>query len=204
MGLLKKYILIVFLSICAAVPESAADVSTHSFANCGFPDTGQAVCYNATVQSACPVTGFPGQDAEYASSAARLRYTMYVPVAGSSVTVDDLTGLMWVSTGSNNGGTANWTTALTSCENSVYAGYSDWRLPNLKELHSIVNYGASAAPYIDGNAFPNTVSGYWSSTVRVSFSTGALYVDFNSAGMIYHSIKTLNGLRVRCVRGGPP
>jgi hypothetical protein len=29
-----------------------------------LPDTGQTLCYNATVQQPCPVSGFPNQDAE--------------------------------------------------------------------------------------------------------------------------------------------
>jgi hypothetical protein len=33
----------------------------------------------------------------------------------------------------------NWSTAITNCEALVYAGYSDWRLPNYKELMSILN-----------------------------------------------------------------
>ncbi len=34
----------------------------------------------------------------------------------------------------------NWEKALEYAENLEYAGYNDWRLPNVKELHSIVDY----------------------------------------------------------------
>jgi len=200
----KNPLLAAVLLACAAVP-AAADISTHSFANCGFPDTGQTQCYDNSatpVAGTCP-QGNAGQDGDYSPSAATRRYTIHVPVAGSSVTVDNLTGLMWVSTGSNNGTTANWTNALASCEGTNFAGYSDWRLPNIKELHSIVNYGASGSPYIRADYFPNTASGiYWSSTVPPSITANALFVDFNQAGGAYHGIKT-SGLYVRCVRGGP-
>ena len=34
-----------------------------------------------------------------------------------------------------------WHDALAYCENLDLGGHDDWRLPNVKELQSIVNYG---------------------------------------------------------------
>jgi hypothetical protein len=57
-------------------------------------------------------------------------------------TISDVaTGLMW--TESDNGKGLNWKSALKYAENSEFAGYSDWRLPNVKELQSIVDYSYS-------------------------------------------------------------
>ncbi len=62
-------------------------------------------------------------------------------------TISDLaTGLMWSREDSKKG--MNWKDALTwvqekNAEN--YLGYNDWRLPNIKELHSIVDYTRSPA-----------------------------------------------------------
>ena len=54
-------------------------------------------------------------------------------------TVSDLaTGLMWQA--ADDGETRDWEDALSYAENSDYAGYDDWRLPNAKELQSIVDY----------------------------------------------------------------
>jgi hypothetical protein len=54
-------------------------------------------------------------------------------------TVSDLaTGLMWRA--EDDGETRDWEDALYYAENSDYAGYDDWRLPNAKELQSIVDY----------------------------------------------------------------
>ena len=71
-----------FCVLFEAIPVLAVDVSTHSFSNCAFPDTGQITGYTATF----------GEDNDYNSSASKPRYTIYNPVGISSVTVDDLTG----------------------------------------------------------------------------------------------------------------
>lgn len=57
-------------------------------------------------------------------------------------TISDLaTGLMWQKADTGNG--LDWQEALSYCENSELADYSDWRLPNVKELQSIVDYTRS-------------------------------------------------------------
>ncbi len=51
---------------------------------------------------------------------------------------DSATGLMWMK--ADSGITMNWESALGYCENLTLASYNNWRLPNAKELHSIVDY----------------------------------------------------------------
>ena len=54
-------------------------------------------------------------------------------------TISDLaTGLMWQQT--DDGTSKNWEEALNYAENLELANYNDWRLPNAKELQSIVDY----------------------------------------------------------------
>ncbi|MCX5793466.1 MAG: DUF1566 domain-containing protein, partial [Elusimicrobia bacterium] len=62
--------------------------------------------------------------------------------ATSSVTVDNRTGLMWVTNPVDAGisGGPDWEGQITLCEGLSYAGFADWRLPNIKELQSIVDY----------------------------------------------------------------
>ena len=57
-------------------------------------------------------------------------------------TISDLaTGLMWQQ--ADDGQTRDWEDSLAYAESLDYAGYSDWRLPNAKELQSIVDYSNS-------------------------------------------------------------
>ena len=60
---------------------------------------------------------------------------------GDGTITDHATGLMWMQSDNLEG--IDWENALSYAENSEYAGYTDWRLPDVKELQGIVNYGYS-------------------------------------------------------------
>lgn len=198
------------------MPARAVVVSTHSFANCGFPDTGQTVCYSTTTLSPtipvavlpCPVSPayLAGQDGVYTPGAAQPSYTLH-QVSGSFVTVDNRTGLMWVTnpTDAGLGGTYDWAGAIAACESETYAGYTDWRLPNARELESIVDYSKTAAPAINASYFQGTPVDisiyYWTSTTYAQDTTVAWVADF-ADGLVYHDDKA-NANYARCVRAGP-
>ena len=166
---------------------------TGTYLRC-VPDTGQ------------PTPGYTdttGEDCDYNPSATQMSYTDN----GNTVT-DNLTGLMWVENGTSSGcydgNTRTWEQAIAFCENLVYSGYSDWRLPNVKELFSIVEYhvAGTGAPYINQTRFLNTVSSYyWTSTTYVPNTDYAMSVRF-STGIVDYDYKT-NGYYVRPVRAGP-
>lgn len=56
---------------------------------------------------------------------------------------DNATGLMWMQ--SDNGSGILWENALKYAENLSFAGHTDWRLPDVKELQSILDYSRSPA-----------------------------------------------------------
>ena len=115
--------------------------------------------------------------------------------AGEEVVTDLVTGLVWqkaYATGKN------WQQALATCEGLTYAGHSDWRLPNVHELASLVNYERDR-PASD---FPDMPSSYfWSSSTYVYRTDVAWYVSFSLGGVSYDN-KT-DSYNARCVREGP-
>ncbi len=109
---------------------------------------------------------------------------------------DQATGLMWQQ--ADDGNTYDWEDALAYAENLNLAGYSDWRLPNAKELHSIVDYSRSPStsnsPAIDplfsctGILDPNGASGqygyYWTGSPLKDGPeqySDAVYISFGIA-----------------------
>ncbi len=120
---------------------------------------------------------------------------------------DNLTGLEWVQAPhalSGNSGTENWNGAIDRCNNLVYAGHSDWRLPSRKELMSLVDYGRYSPALPAGHPFAgvqiNGYTFYWSGTSFASYTVGAWYVDMYD-GHVYYNDKPGDNY-VWPVRGG--
>jgi hypothetical protein len=112
-------------------------------------------------------------------------------------------GQTWSAGESSCTGTAskyNWQNALTAANSTDFAGQNDWRLPNIKELKSIVEQ-ACIFPAINDIIFPNTQSAYyWSSSPSARSHDYAWIVDFDygGGGSDFES----GGGYVRLVRGG--
>jgi len=128
---------------------------------------------------------------------------------GNGTITDNSTGLMW--TQDDKGEGLDWENALAYAENSDYAGHTDWRLPNVKELQSIVDYSyspsasdaAKVGPAIDPlfnctpiiNEAGNDDYGYYWTSTSAHFTSGepyyyAWYVAFgmavNGEGLDFH------------------
>ena len=91
---------------------------------------------------------------------------------------------------------------IKALNDANFGGYSDWRLPTIKELTYIINYDiALPGPTINSNYFPNTQSSlYWSSTNYAPYTELAWGVYFYF-GLGYDDYKSDVGY-VRAVRGG--
>ena len=177
-----------------------------------LPDTGQTLCYDPSGSTTGTIT-CPAADADNAQDGSRSgtqpSYTP-APIGSDYVVTDNLTGLMWkkcsegqtasVSNCTGTPGTYTFAAALTRCGAQTYAGFSDWRLPNIRELFSIINDNTFTAPLIDKVKFPVTVSdAYWSSTTYAGDASTAIYVSFDYP-TVMNSPKTTSHY-VRCVRG---
>ena len=118
---------------------------------------------------------------------------------GGAVTVlDDATGLEWEQKSSTTD-KMTWEAALTLCEERNYGGHSDWRLPNVNELPTIVDDRRSAPPINTTYFVDFAPARYWTSTTNPKSSGTAYIVDFDTTGAVDYEPKS-NTQRVLCVR----
>lgn len=158
----------------------------------GIVDTGQIKCYDNFREISCPQSGqiFYGQDANYTGLTPSYR-------DNGDGTISDLnTGLMWSQAVDKS--KVSLAEAETIAATMNLGGYDDWRVPNIKELYSLIDFRgytgftqdrmmthipANAIPFINTNYFdfeygdPNAGERYidaqWlSSTKYVSTTMG--------------------------------
>ncbi len=159
---------------------------------CPLPATGETTCWDSSGNAiSCAGTGQDGEDRK----GAPLAYA-----DNGNGTVRDLnTGLVWEKLSDD--GTVHdkdnpysWANAFTGHVATLnamnFAGHNDWRLPDVRELQSIVNYQSfnpTVSSAFNTNCVPGchattcscTASGdYWSSTSSISDPSGAWYVGF--------------------------
>ena len=147
--------------------------------------------------------------AQYPDETPDSRYNVH----GDGTVSDSQTNLMWMrcsigqtlSSPSCAGAatTDNWQQALATPAGiniAGFAGYQDWRLPNIRELRSLAKYNCTD-PAINEIIFPNVAYDYWSVSPyandgslawRLSFGSGGDSADFR-----------VSSKRVRLVRTGP-
>ncbi len=185
-------------------------------------DTGQTICYNESNSITCPATNQPfyGQDSQMDG----LQPSYHDNGDG---TISDLnTGLMWVQA---RGAQVTWAAAVANASSCTVGGYTDWRMPTMKETYSLANFaGANGSsltnsagyiPFIDTNYFGFSFGGTstntgsriidaqdWSTNVCVSpvmgTQTGVFGFNFVD-GRIKAYPPAASGKYVRYVRGNP-
>ncbi len=141
-----------------------------------------------------------------------VRYVRGNPVYGENELVDNAdgsvtdlsTGLDWMQQDSLEA--LNWRQALDYCSNATLVGADDWRLPNAKELHSIVDY--SRAPDITNSAAIDPLfhvspivneagildyPSYWTSTTHADISGNGSFAVYIAFGEALGYLSTPNG-----------
>jgi hypothetical protein len=192
---LSNIFLLFVLAILAACGGGGGGAPAAGSAPAGLialPKTGQTTCFN-TAGTVIGCTG-TGQDGELQTGVAETpRFT--VDVTGDCIT-DNLTGLMWprnanllAGTGAATTGLRTWQQALDYVNNLrtplptalslCLAG--DWRLPNRKELRSLISYNLeNNAATLNTLGFSNVQAGlYWSSSSYAGSPATAWFVGLN-------------------------
>ena len=121
-------------------------------------------------------------------------------IDGGIVVTDTASGLQWAK--SRVAG-KKWLEALEYCENLTYGGQTDWRLPNIYEIMSIIDYTkkkpATVFPDMDNVEL-------WSSTSKAqskeTTSSGNAWRVSTQTGRSTTVTKTSTQTATMCVRGG--
>lgn len=108
-----------------------------------------------------------------------------------SCMIDKVTGLTWQRAGTNGltlaQGQASATTANAANEGAGLCGKTDWRIPTVNELLSLMNFSLTGVTSINADAFDVMIGNYWSSEKTannwwaVAANSGALAFDPDSA-----------------------
>lgn len=130
--------------------------------------------------------------------------------SGGGTVNDTVTGLMWKrcaegqswdgATCTGSAGAITWPGALQAATSPIFVGHSDWRLPNIKELSSIVERQC-IGPAINLAIFPaSPMSPFWSGSPYAGDPGGAWAVSFYDGHVLLDGKGSYSA--VRLVRGG--
>ncbi len=164
-------------------------------------------CFNKCTQTPCPIPEkgekFYGYGQWYENL---IKFLDKKNINGDYVVVDANHSLMWQQSTADTDGDGQvcyidkvtWEQARTYCNNLSLAGYTDWRLPTLFELLSIVSPRGQGNPVINACCFKCRICSYWSSTTVKGQDDYAWEVYFYN-GNAYWAQKTSRRY-VLCVR----
>jgi hypothetical protein len=174
--------LLMYLFVDGTEPEAIENTCV----SCPLAATRLTTCYDMLGNVIdCDNPDFPGQDGFYQTGCCPYPQIRFVDNEDETIT-DHCTGLTWAKAPS--GHRMNWQQALKYCEDSDLAGYEDWRLPNMRELHSLV-VADRGTPTIDAlfdlpfapDPDDRPAWSYWSSTSGLTDM--AMYVYFSYGGL---------------------
>jgi hypothetical protein len=96
---------------------------------------------------------------------------------GDGTITDNATGLMWVKdatgAGAHGGLSEHWAHLIDFCQALDFAGHTDWRMPNIRELLSLPDYGT--AEYMIVAPFVNTEIDYFYSSTHAFYDSSQIY-----------------------------
>ncbi|MDO9566324.1 MAG: DUF1566 domain-containing protein [Candidatus Desulfaltia sp.] len=110
---------------------------------------------------------------------------------GDGTVTDCASKLMWTKNANLAAGKMNQYDAIKFVANlnaKKYCGYNNWRLPEVNELKSLVDYGKTDPVLPDGHPFLQTISGiYWSSESNIQAPNYSWCVDMKNSRVDYYN-----------------
>ena len=162
--------------------------------------TGTLKCYDNETETGCAQEGddFYGQDAQYADMGYCIpKKFVFGGTSSQKTVIDNNTGLEWDRTVR----TKSWGESVTSCEELGFGGYTDWRLPTVKEWQTIIDYG-KLNPAFNTDYFNETSGWFWTNNESLADGNKAWWISSGS-GILTTYTKTYSGNFI-CVRDTDP
>jgi len=128
-----------------------------------------------------------------------MKYIWVLIVMVFNLNANEMQDLIWQDSSDTKVVLKDWQGAKEYCSELVLGKKDDWRLPNIKELQSIIDineYKPAIKKEFKNVSIKNS---YWSSSVDISSDGYAWNVVFTYGNTSQDSI--LNEFYVRCVRG---
>lgn len=117
---------------------------------------------------------------------------------------DRLTGLIWLKYADLTGQPVSWNEAFSAVKKlniKRVGGYSDWRLPNIRELESVTDMDSHSPALQPKHPFSKVQEGYWSSTTSV-YEPSYAWVLYTRDGAVGVGYKSLSEFYVWAIRSG--
>ncbi len=127
---------------------------------------------------------------------AGLSYAASPSAAAQQCTTDNVTGLVWETKADANAQAATYTYAqlaayVAQVNAAARCGRSDWRVPSVNELLTLVDFSLSSGAAADAFGFPNQhADRYWSADTVAGTTANAWFVDFGNGGLVSFDNKT--------------
>jgi len=207
-------------TITAALGPNTGSTTLSVIGTVSLPKTGQVSCFDPAGTTATVDCTDTGQDGDQPTGVdwPTGRFKSGKGAAQDCIT-DSLTGLMWTKDANLPAilapvtGKRTWQQALdypSNLNRSKYCGFTDWRLPNIYELESLVDSEVpNQADNLNAKGFVNVrgsgaheASGYWSSTTIAAKPEWAWGVDMHNGCVGSCHVKTDAANYVWPVRGG--
>lgn len=160
--------------------------------------TGQSLFYDNSTQINEPQKGDPfyGQDAHHTGNAPSYRDN------GDGTITDSVTGLMW----QRGYEVMSYEEAMAAAESFSLGGYSDWRLPSIKEAYSLIIFSGvdasgrdmesvpkGALPFINTSYFDFKYGSNGSRVIDTQMLSSTIYVGSNSRQRLIFGVNMADG-----------
>jgi hypothetical protein len=183
---MAQWIIAVILTISMATSYTPTAKTEEKKITYPIVDTNETKCYGFMNEISAPKSGqdYYGQDAQFAGNQSSYKDN------GDGTITDNVTGLMWVKARDSK---VSWDDAFAGASKCTDAKYSDWRMPTIKELYSLIEFTGKCRSFSDSsNCIPYLDTKYFEFKYGET-SKGERIIDCQDWSATTYVSTTMNG-----------